>query len=228
MKIILTGGFLLPIAAVSFSQTGQVDLSNFPEPFVGVQIVPAAELGIPANNIRSKQQSDNGYIYSESENPKYLMSVKNRLPREGLSKSNDPDYFYLKKNVGDINLTFYYQPVSQNNLLGFAPVGTENGEGWTGIREFFDDAKFGVCSLTKYHIVNSKMGIRINADAVTYVVNSLPTTLEVTGSEVSGFKYTVSWVDSVFSNHLECAKESFDNDQINQMVAFAGTSATDR
>ncbi len=208
------------------AQTAEEFLKTLPEPFVGVKIVPAQEMSsLSTNEMRNKQFKEIGYIKSDTENPKKLMEIKNRVPQGVMANAADPFNYYLRKNVSDIQLSFHYQPISREKLLGFAPVGTHISTGWTGVREFFEDKNFGICSLTKYHIINSKMGIRINADAVSYSVDSNPTTVEVEGSDNSGFIYTVSWVDSLFSNHLECAKSTFDKNMINQMTSFANQIA---
>ncbi|PRC93006.1 hypothetical protein [Solimicrobium silvestre] len=222
-----TALLLMPTLATQ-AQTKPNDSEIFPEPFIGVQVVPSNKMMSPTNSISNKQLKENGYIHSESENPGKLMAIKSRLPKNRVTLTDDPHYYYLRKNIEDIKLTFSYHPISQGELLGYAPVGTQINQAWTGIREFFKNKEFGLCSLTKYHIVDSKMGVRINADSVAYEVNSHLTTLNVEGSNESGFMYTVNWADSVFWNQLECAQDTFDKSIIHRMSAYASKIATQR
>ena len=222
---------LLTISILSFSVLGnaQTEYTNraeflkaVPQMIEGVQVVSPSEMTIKDTAATKKQMQSQGYIESDTPNPHGLMSVKERAPSAKLNKDADPNDYYLKKDLSEVKLSFVYKEVADPaKRIGFAPVGKHLAQGWTGIREFFEDPELGVCSLTSFHIKDTQMGIRINSDLVSYVVNNHPTTIEVEGSKKSGFIYTVSWVDNTFSKDFECAKMTFDKDLTKKMISLA-------
>lgn len=94
-------------------------------------------------------------------------------------------------------------------------------DGWTGVKEFFNDPKIGLCS---YSLSNMKLmhgGIQLAKEDVTYDVNKKPTTSEVEGSENSGFTYTVRWYDDTFAHELECANMLYDKTITENVLSLA-------
>lgn len=233
------GILLIPIicyAMKKYDNKSEFD-REIPQPVSSVQIVPSSMMDgdeslRKRDLLKITQMKHQGYIYLDSPNARNLMAIKDHAKQEieEFKNISDPYDTHLKSGLSDIKLAFVYKPpksLNDLNVLGFAPAGSWK-DGWTSVVEFFHDNELGTCSYTTYNLKLTGMGIKINADAVTYLINNKPTTFQVEGSEKSGFRYLVGWTDENFDNDLVCAKMTYDKQQIDKMILLGNKIDIDK
>lgn len=196
----------------------------------GIEIIPLAQIDLPdsmkeEDTFKSEQQKKIGYAKVESQYPRKLLSIKHSATEEIKNFKGNSDYqdTHMKKTISEIKLAFNYgglKFIEPKNIIGFAPIMSyENG--WTGVKEFFNDQKIGTCS---YSLSNMKLmhgGIQLAKEDVTYDINNKPTTIEIEGSENSGFTYAIRWYDKTFAHELECANMLFDKSITENVLSLA-------
>jgi len=223
---------LLLFVSSAYAEDFSSDPSKeLPQPISGIHIVPDSEL-VTTKSMKQeeilnlKQQKEKGYIAFDSTYPRELLNTKYRALSEiKANKDNkDPGDTHLKEKISEIKLAFQYNGIpfiKTTNIIGFAAIGGYIDNGWTGVKEFFNDTRLGTCTLSLYNIGVSHGGVKLGKSTVTYVVNSKPTTINVEGSINSGFMYRVSWFDNTFIHDLECANMNFDKEITTTMIDYA-------
>lgn len=199
-----------------------------PEVFSGVNIVADEKIDYhePANirALKAHQIKTLGYVEADAPAAKKLLGIKKFVPTSEKQVKSDPNYYWLRKNAFDIKLAFPFNGVTDPaHRLGFVPAGTTVKSDWTGIAEFFEHNEFGTCSITLLDIQASHMGIKMSKDDVSYRVNNYPTVTSIEGNKKTGFLYAITWATPTFSKILECARETFDKNQMGKMLAYANT-----
>jgi hypothetical protein len=226
---------LVPIVALAdiTTESPPEDFKDFKYPKSGVRIVPTSQLKLPDFikkdlESTSRQMKEKGYFDSKTNNAQTLLTMKgvNVIAKQnhGVANSDDPRDTHLKSNISGVGLAYNYPgiPLAPNTEhKGYAAVGMwVDDKGWTGVKEFFDDENLGICSFTLYNMVLSHGYVEIGDDAVEYKVNKKPGTIVVSGSNLSGFLYYVSWYDNTYIHQLECATSSYDKKIVNKMTSY--------
>lgn len=240
MKMKLTLMILFYLPAMVFAQTNMDNdffehnkefFKGMPVPYSGIKIVPRTEMNIPQEKQKilareAEQLKKKGYIEANSLDAQQLLSMRHKasVEVEAYKHITDPLDTHLKANSKDIQLAFTYKgppSIPLKNILGYAAVGMWKEKGWTGITEYFDDKKMGVCIYTLNSVALTGGSKLIAAESVRYDVNDKPTTVTVRGSHDSGFFYAVRWGDKDYFYDLECANAFFDSGITNAMIVYA-------
>jgi hypothetical protein len=209
------------------------DIKDFKYPKSGVHIIHTGDLKLPDAikkdlELNKHQMKEKGYFDSKSSEAQTLLTMKgvNVLAKQnhGVANPDDPRDSHLKSNISGVGLAYNYPGIpmaSNTEHKGYAAVGMWiDDKGWTGVKEFFDDESLGICSFTLYNMTLSHGSVEIGDDAVEYKVNKKPGTIVVSGSNLSGFLYYVSWYDETYIHELECATSSFDKKMVNKMTSY--------
>ncbi len=180
----------------------------------GIQIVPLSKMGLPASVkeemlLQLKMKKQKGYFDTESPYAVELWELgherKSRAGRKGTSAQDMP----IKKRLSKIKLAFPYSKlpnIDPKDQIGFAPAG-EWKNGWTGVKEFFNDRVLGTCVFTLNNVALSKGSVLLSKEMVNYEVNRKPTTFNIEGNPRDGFLYELAWYDDHFFYELECANK---------------------
>lgn len=188
-----------------------------------IKIVPLKSMAFPAhlkNEMQSFNDNEkrNGFIKTENDYPRELLLMRNRSLR--FSRSDDPAERELKQSASEIPTTFFYKSVVPNPIA-YAGIGIVSDKGFSGIKEFFDGKKIGMCTLSLFSRQGVTQPIQLNEDGLRYDVNDKPTRVTIEGSHTSGFMYSVRWYDANFVRDLECANTKYDNSITNKIIELA-------
>ncbi|MES2217345.1 MAG: hypothetical protein V4501_02930 [Pseudomonadota bacterium] len=140
----------------------------------------------------------------------------------------DPYDTHLKSSISEITLAFpskSLSTVASNNSIGFAPIGSWKN-GWTGIKEFFEDRQLGICEYSKSNRKLSHGAVQIAAEIARFDINNLPNFLVVKGNLNSGYLYTIKWFDDTFNDDLVCANTNYNKRITNNLIKYAKLIAT--
>lgn len=196
----------------------------------GVTIVSNRQLAVP-DTIKQKwkrqqeEQKNKGYYSIETTRAKELMEMHKTVSFEynASAKDSRPESSHLRQKIDEIKMAYTFEPVPRSEvtyLLGFAAVGGYDN-GWNGVVEFFNKNGVGSCAYTENNIKLSHGTEKIDEDIVRYDINGKITTLDVHGTDNSGFLYTVHWVDDDYFHDLECASSKYSSETTHAVIALA-------
>lgn len=168
--------------------------------------------------LHKQQLKTKGYVEHDLSTPKIMLDMVKR--GVNFNASNNPEDTRLKKNISDIKLAFSYTPKT-SHPLGFAPIMAYVKNGWTGVKEFFKEDNIGVCSLWTYNLGLSNGKAYLIKGTFTDDINGKPTTTYVEGSMNTGFLYSISWEDGMYSKYLQCANMNYNKEITQKMIALA-------
>lgn len=192
----------------------------------GVVIVPRSTLNLPKDMLKAgeknlTEQKKFGFYKEETDVPKQMLQLNEtvNIKLAVSDKDHNPVSSRLRRNISQIKLGYEYVPIPMSEInknLGFSASGGYN-DGWNGVNQFFIKNSIGTCVYDENNIKLSHASAKIAEDSVRYDVNGKITTLEVKGTETSGFLYTVEWFDSNFFRSLVCANMNY-SDEITQSI----------
>jgi len=196
----------------------------------GVVIVSAKQLAVPDGvkkkwKLQQEEQKNKGYYSGETARAKELLEMHQTISYEFKASAKDsrPESSHLRHNVEEIKMGYVFVPVPKSevtNLMGFAAEGGYDN-GWNGIVEFFDKNGIGSCAYTENNLKLSHGTEKIDEDIIRYDINGKITTIDVHGTNESGFLYTVHWVDDNYFRNLECANSKYSARTTNAVIALA-------
>lgn len=192
---------------------------NLPLPNSGVQVLPLKQIAMPSNLRKQmvsdiKQQKIKGYVQSESARAVHLYSIKTAAVAQfaHFAKEDSAESTHMRHAIGDVNVGFTFKGVpvgDMQDFIGVAPEGVYRDVGWSGIVQFFQNSKLGVCSYTQDSFALSHGGAQVAQEFASNEVNGKVTVLHFEGSKASGFAYNAEWYDSFFYYELSCANPSY-------------------
>jgi hypothetical protein len=200
----------------------------FSSAVTGVHVVPIAQLDLPSDlkkelTTNQSEESLKGYQETDGQNAQYLLNIKKDAAQQ-LNKINEKDDgvygAHLKTAAGAIKLAFpfdHIKGVSSQEIIGYAPIGSFEANGWNGIRVIFSKQDFGNCSYSRMKIV----GVELAKETTEYFVNQKPSNKMVEGSQNAGFLYIINWYTNHHMNTLECANKAFNPDMFSKMIGLA-------
>ena len=94
-------------------------------------------------------------------------------------------------------------------------------EGWTGVREFFDDKNLGICAYSLNNMKLTHGGAQITKEDARYDINQLPNTLSVEQGDNSQFFYSINWFNGSFAADLECANSAYSPQTTEKLIELA-------
>lgn len=165
---------------------------------------------------------------SEDQTIRFFLQLKDNAQQQineykGTTNVGDT---HLKGSLAEVKLSIPFKKldgVSNNEIIGYAPIGSYDENGWTGIRIFFEKAPMGICSFSFERFI----GINADPSQVKYLINNKPSFTTIDGNYNTGFIYRVSWDDdnktSVDDSKLECVNRNLDKGIIDKMVALGIT-----
>lgn len=215
----------LIILAISSS----LALSESFSPDKGLEIIPLKNMAIPDSykkelSLRMQEEKTKGYYETNSSYARYLLGKKKNFHGElsEFKNNRDPSDTHLKKQISDLKLAFAFNgiPIPKENIMGYAAIGAWTENGWTGIKTFFEDKNFGICSYSLFNISLSHGAVQLNNETTEYIVNKKPSSANVEGSVDSGFLYEINWFDKTYVHFLQCAKPRYEL-IIQKLVDFA-------
>ncbi|CEK10137.1 hypothetical protein [Legionella hackeliae] len=192
----------------------------------GAVIVPRSALNIPKDMVETgrrnlAEQKKFGFYKEETDIPKQMLQMNETVDIKLVvsDKDHNSASSRLKRSISQIKLGYDFIPIPMSEItknLGFSANGGYN-DGWNGVNQFFIKDSIGTCVYMENNIKLSHASAKIAEDSVRYDVNEKITTLEVKGTDTSGFLYTVEWFDSSYFRSLECANIKH-SDEITQSV----------
>jgi hypothetical protein len=165
------------------------------------------------SNLKRKDMKEKGYHESDSNKMylKYLLSLKNRAPKEISDNKNNKNPYdtHLKASLKEIKLAFKFKqpPIEQSAIIGYA-AGNTYQDGWTGIAVFFVEGE-STCSYEYDDLSLSNGAIMILKERTTYEINNKPTIISVIGNHKNGFVYKAVWNNKLQKHKLSCANSSY-------------------
>lgn len=204
------------------------DEMPFSSDLKGIHILPLEKQNLSADmkkEILDKmaETKEKGYQETNGDNVQYLMNIKYNAPTQlkASSEKNYGDYdTRLKTSHKEIKLAFSFKGisgVSENDVIGYAAIGTFEKDGWNGIREIFYKTELGNCSYSYMKI----SAVELAKETTEYLVNEKPSNKLIEGNRNVGFLYTINWYTDNSMNILECANKLFDPKIMTKMVALA-------
>lgn len=208
----------------------QAKLLGLPAPDSGVTIVDYDPFIYP-QKLKSQAVSaradikSKGYVQSNTNQPQFLNSIKQRSVDEIAKFDNNHDVSdtHLKSSPNKIKLAFKFKRMSlkpTTNVIGFAAMGGWN-DGWTGIREFFEDQSLGICALSANNYKLTHGAAQLMKDDVRYDVNKYPNTLLVEESIDKQFFYSIHWFTDNYMLDLECTNPRYSQTIKDELINMA-------
>lgn len=202
-------------------------------PDSGVRVTPRNTLSSPSwtkskDIADAKQMAELGYIKEDSSRAKYLLHFKDIVKKNAAieAKMNKPEQTYLRKKTEDMKMAYSYFGVKQSFMdeyIGIAPVGAyvkSPQEGWSGAVQFFK-SDLGMCAFTENNIEVSHGAARVAEESARYDINGKISLVNVTGTDASGYLYSVKWFDNTFIRELECANNHFSKQTTAKLIEMA-------
>jgi hypothetical protein len=200
----------------------------FPQPNGGVQISSMSSLSIPESlknqeMVRMNLTKKNGYFMTDTDRPKYIMDMPNHARMEIDAFSSSKDYMdsHFKRDLKHIKLAFSAPSAKDMTPIGYAAIGSYTPDGWTGIKIVFNNIELGTCAIEVNDMALTGGSIIFAAERTGFAVNGKPTTQSVEGNEKSGFVYSLSWADYIYSYDMDCATSKYVKSEMGNMIKLA-------
>lgn len=224
------------LLVILISLTSMIVLANenapLPENFKGIHIVPLTKNNLPQKVkievLQNKLEEDKKGYQESFDNTyfNYLFNL-NKVALAEIESYKNADYqdTHLKSSFSKIKLAFPFKnitDINEKDVIGFAAIGTfvnenDKNKGWTGIREFFNNSKLGVCT---YSYVGIE-GVQMLEETTEYIVNKKPSNKIIVGNYNTGFVYTINWYTNETMSTLDCANKNLDKHIIEEMIVLA-------
>jgi hypothetical protein len=156
----------------------------------------------------------------------YLLGIDKQIKKcfRTIAEEKSAQDSHVRHDLKSIKLSipFVPVPVRDDKVLGFAPIGTWDHDGWTGIKEYFKDDQLGACEFISWNL----FGLQINKNAIRYDVNGKMTTVSQEGNKSAGYLYTVSWYDQakddrILEREINCANMANDPNILPKILDLA-------
>ena len=206
---------------------------GLPLPGSGINLVPRAMLGLPAEVIERGLKDEesikkNGYISENTTRPMELINFKSHaLTQMNQYKDNTNAYStHIRQNAQDLKLGFAFNGIPNNlhvKTIGFVPQGAfhEESNGWSGAVQFFEKKDVGTCAYAIRNVSVSQTAAQLAIEDVTYSINNKATLKSIRGNKNSGFTYKIEWFDTENFHELECANMNYSEDLNNSVIELA-------
>lgn len=100
-------------------------------------------------------------------------------------------------------------------------ISYHKGQGWVGAVEFFVNKSIGACSYSENNVKLSHGSVIIAKEDARNDVNDKTTTVNIVGTEDSGFLYSINWYDSTFFRELKCSNKHYSEGIKQQVIDLA-------
>lgn len=243
IKKIMSSAFLTLISMNAYTNSPEIDVltkinNDMREtrkkdgfnPDGGVIIVPSSRIQAPATVKRQwmkerLEQKEKGFssIYSDRAEELFQLADTVEYKYQASQKNKDKNSSIFRKDLSEINMAYKFTSIPNqyvSKLYGFAACNTFSG-GWTGVVEFFNHEKIGICAFTENNVTLTHQAAKVDEDIVSYDINNKITTINVEGNNKSGYLYRVEWFDDNFFRTLECANIHYLIGTTNAVIALA-------
>jgi hypothetical protein len=187
-----------------------------------VQILPLEQMGLPHEDVTHQKNAIYGmkrlgYREKETVDPREYFSLQDKNFKFSKENELDPYGTDIKRNLSNIKLSFNFKGVGfipKQDTYGYVVMNTYNTdkkypEGWTGVMQFFNYPKIGVCSYSVTYTKPANSMMILNKDLVTREIRGLPTEIYVIGNKHDGLMYTVKWYTDDYWHSVDCANQNF-------------------
>lgn len=209
-------------AEASGMQNKAMDINKLPQSGEGVKIVDDSEIYhlklSKEEQLSFGNEKKLGYVKRKSPDAIQLLQMGKHTFQSPEDKifynSSEPYDTHLKKSITQIQLAFYFKPLSfitPENTLGFAPAMTWKN-GWTGIAQYFKYESVGVCSYLKTSVNLNGSAIRLSKERISYYIHNKPVVAINEGRQKEGFSYIINWYDNDYFHRLSCATSEYSQD----------------
>jgi hypothetical protein len=113
--------------------------------------------------------------------------------------------------------------ITPNKLIAAAPLGTylQEKKGWTGFKLFYKEDKDTTCAYAFINLALSHGKIILADEDQNFFVGTKHGYKLSSGTDKSGYVYSVNWYDSEHVHMLDCATVKYDVQGINKTVKIA-------
>jgi hypothetical protein len=206
--------------------------NGYPLPGTGATVVNKTEFTFTKEqsavvNKFNLEQKTKGYYEIANKHAVLLLAMPETAENEYNERKLIPRKLtdtHLYEVLSDMPLKFKFKGVPKKlstKIIGYAPEHSFVDNGWTGAIEFFVPSFGGVCAYHAISIELTQTSAYIPREIATHQVNNKLTTINVMGSQETGFVYEVEWWDKKFKQTLECASREYSEDIKAETVRLA-------
>lgn len=203
-----------------------------PVPDGGIKIIPERQMSEykTFKDQRMQYKKDiakYGYINKEEPKTNDLFNLHATAAQQykKYDMNYKPSSSHLRHTIDELKMAYTFVGVPKNDMsefIGVAPYLTYlKGQGWVGAMQFFVNDAIGNCVFSENNVRLSHGSIIIAKEDAREDVNGKTTTVEVTGTQSSGFLYNVEWFDTTFFRKVECANKEFSEKNTQSVIELA-------